>query len=84
MDSDLSASELRKRYHKGGELDDSQLSASQLRARYGIKSNSKPQKGEEGGSATQGMLLLSIAVAVIAVITAYLMGYITPKPATGS
>ena len=83
MDSDLSASELRKRYHKGGDLDDSQLSASQLRARYGIKSNSKPQK-EEGGSATQGMLLLSIAVAVIAVIAAYLMGFITPKPASGS
>ena len=40
-DSGYSASELRKRYHKGGEVPDSELTASQLRARYGIQSNTR-------------------------------------------
>ena len=40
-DSDLSASELRQRYHRGGSLNDSDLSAAQLRARHAIPSNSK-------------------------------------------
>ena len=40
-DSDLSASELRKRYHKGGTAGDDELTASQLRARHGIAPNSK-------------------------------------------
>ena len=39
MDSDLSASELRQRYHRGGTLRDDELSAQQLRARHGIPSN---------------------------------------------
>ncbi len=40
-DSDLSASELRKRYHRGGTVTDDNLSSAQLRARYAIPSNSK-------------------------------------------
>lgn len=40
-DSQLPASELRKRYHAGGSAPDSELSASQLRARHGIPANSK-------------------------------------------
>jgi hypothetical protein len=40
-DSDLSASELRQRYHKGGTAGDDELTASQLRARHGIAPNSK-------------------------------------------
>ncbi len=39
MDSDLSASELRQRYHRGGSIPDDQLSAPQLRARHGIAKN---------------------------------------------
>lgn len=38
-DSDLSASELRQRYLRGGTLRDDELSAQQLRARHGIPSN---------------------------------------------
>jgi hypothetical protein len=41
MDSDLSASELRKRYLRGGTLNDDELSSAQLRARHAIPSNSK-------------------------------------------
>ena len=40
-DDNLSASELRQRYHAGGSKADSELSASQLRARHGIQSNPK-------------------------------------------
>lgn len=39
MDSELSASELRQRYHRGGTLKDDELTAQQLRARHGIPSN---------------------------------------------
>ena len=38
-DSDLSASELRKRYHRGGTAADDELTAAQLRARHGIAPN---------------------------------------------
>jgi hypothetical protein len=38
-DSDLSASELRRRYHKGGTAADDELTAAQLRARHGIAPN---------------------------------------------
>ncbi|KAA0147296.1 hypothetical protein FNF27_07031 [Cafeteria roenbergensis] len=40
-DSQLSAGELRRRYHAGGSVPDSELTASQLRSRHGIASNSK-------------------------------------------
>jgi len=38
-DDGCSASELRRRYHMGGDLKDDSLTAPQLRARYGIKRN---------------------------------------------
>ena len=38
-DSELSASELRQRYNRGGSAKDDELSASQLRARHGIPKN---------------------------------------------
>ena len=38
-DSNMSASELRQRYHRGGNAQDDELSAAQLRARHGISSN---------------------------------------------
>ena len=40
-DSELSASELRKRYLRGGTLNDDELTSAQLRARHAIPSNSK-------------------------------------------
>lgn len=38
-DSDMSASELRKRYNRGGTAKDDELSAAQLRSRHGIAKN---------------------------------------------
>jgi len=40
-DSDLSASELRNRYHNGGTAKDDELTAAQLRARHGLAPNRK-------------------------------------------
>ena len=40
-DNEVSASELRKRYMRGGTLGDDELTAAQLRARHAIPSNSK-------------------------------------------
>jgi hypothetical protein len=40
-DSDLSASELRQRYHRGGTLKDDELTSAQLRAKYAIPGNRK-------------------------------------------
>lgn len=40
-DDGCSASELRRRYHMGGDLKDDHLTAPQLRARYGIKKNTE-------------------------------------------
>ena len=38
-DSDLSASELRQRYLRGGTAADDELTAAQLRARHGVAAN---------------------------------------------
>lgn len=38
-DSELSASELRNRYHRNGSVADDQLTSAQLRARHGVPSN---------------------------------------------
>jgi hypothetical protein len=40
-DSQLTASELRQRYHRGGTLNDDELSSAQLRARHAIPSNNR-------------------------------------------
>ena len=46
-DENLSASELRRRYHKGGTAKDSELSASQIRSRHNIE-NTKFSGGPVG------------------------------------
>ena len=64
-------------YGPSGSVPDSQLSASQLRARAGIASNSKDfSTRREGGSdsSSSGFLLISFAVAVVAVIAYVLWG----------
>ena len=65
-DSDLSASELRQRYHKGGSLPDSELSAKQIRARHAVPSNqsdfSTRHSGTGGGSTPM------IVAAVLAIV----------------
>ena len=54
-DSDLSASELRKRYNRGGTAKDDELTASQLRSRHGIPKN-KTGKLSQHLSITVGLL----------------------------
>lgn len=41
MDDNMSAGQLRQRYHRGGTANDDELTATQLKARYGIASNTK-------------------------------------------
>jgi len=43
-DNELSASDLRKRYMRGGTYTDDQLTSAQLRARHAIPSNSAGEK----------------------------------------
>lgn len=72
-DSGLSASELRRRYSKGGELPDDSLSASQIRARHAIKANAKgfsTNENESGGGGGSSALLIGGVVLVIAALAA--------------
>lgn len=62
-DDALPASELRKRYLKGGSLSDSELSAGQVRARHGISSNAWPEEKAESGVPVIWVVLLGLAMA---------------------
>ncbi len=77
-DSELSASELRRRYlAKEGGLTDDSLSASQLRARHGIAPNrnwSGPLGGGGPGGNTAVVLLALAALAVLAPFLYYMFG----------
>lgn len=68
-DSSMSASELRRRYHRGGTAEDSSLSASALRARYDIPSNTF-------GKAPAGSNSNALPLAVIAIAAAILLAAI--------
>ncbi len=77
MDSELPASELNRRYPPGGTLPDDQLSASQNRARAGIKPNTWSKTDASKGSASssmQGLVILTVGVAVVAVVVYVLSG----------
>ena len=67
-DANLSASELRQRYHKGGSAPDSELSASQLRARYGVQSNSGDFSTKFGNSQSSGAVIPVVGVVVCIVL----------------
>ena len=67
-DSDLSASELRQRYHKGGSLADSELSAKQVRARHAVPSNAQDfstRHAMGGASGMTGMIVAGVAVVLV-------------------
>jgi hypothetical protein len=72
-DSDLSAGELRKRYHKGGSVPDDELTSKQLRARHGIPSNS----ANFGNPTNSGGLspVLVIGILAVAGLVLYLVFY---------
>src|SRR4051812_21527216 len=75
-DDQLSASQLRARYSKGGELDDSALTASQLRARHNIQANSKDwstASSGQGGGSQQTFLVIGIAVLLLFAALGYML-----------
>ena len=75
-DSNLSASELRKRYHQGGSIADSELSAAALRARYAIPSNDKDFSTRHSGSDGSSMAII-VVLAVLAFVG--ILFYMTQK-----
>ena len=72
-DSSLSASDLRRRYHKGGSAADSELSASQLRSRYNVQPNAADFSTRE--SPSSGVPLCAILLLCVGVVggVAYLL-----------
>ena len=74
-DSELSASELRKRYGRGGTVKDDELTAAQLRARHGVHSNAREfstsQKDKIGG----GLGPVPIAIALIVMLAVIFLSY---------
>lgn len=72
MSDDLSASELRRRFHKGGSIPDSELTASQLRARHGIAGNSRDFSTKENGSGdSANLVLIILLIAFVAAAAGY-------------
>mmetsp|Transcript_33935 Transcript_33935/g.58289 ORF Transcript_33935/g.58289 Transcript_33935/m.58289 type:complete len:81 (-) Transcript_33935:35-277(-) len=72
-DSELSASELRKRYLRGGTLNDDELTSAQLRARHAIPSNSKDfGSSASGKSGSAGPIVVIAALVLVAVVVGYL------------
>lgn len=77
-DSDLSASELRRRYHRGGTVKDDELSSAQLRAKYAIPGNRKDfstaEEEAQGKNGNAGLLIFAaVAVLVLLAVAAFLM-----------
>ena len=68
-DSELSASELRRRYHKGGSLPDSELSAKQVRARHAVPSNASDFSTRHALGSSSGMTgILAVCAGVALVV----------------
>ena len=70
-DDNLSASQLRSRYHKGGTLGDDELSSSQLQARYGQPKNSKNWSKKPAKSAFPPEMIALIFVVAVVILLAY-------------
>jgi len=64
-DSELSAAQLRKRYHRGGTISDHELTASQLRARHGIPANSG--RIDDEGNGEKGFPIAAVVAAVFVI-----------------
>lgn len=67
-DSELSATELRQRYNRGGTVKDDELSAAQLRARHGIPKNKDDFSTGAKDDNTNTMVIVVIALLVCGVI----------------
>mgnify|MGYP006940551445 CR=1 FL=1 len=75
-DSQFSASELRKRYHRGGTVNDDELSSAQLRAKYAIPANRKDFSTNEDDrtnrkSNSTMLVAATVAILVLLAIAAY-------------
>ena len=64
-DSSLSASELKRRYHRGGSIPDDQLTSAQVRARHGIPSNRDDFASSKSGG---GGFPIAATLAVVLVV----------------
>lgn len=74
-DSSLSASELKKRYHRGGSAADDELSAAQLRARHAIPSNQKDFSTKNKMKASQANMAVIIGIISVLLILALIVYY---------
>ena len=68
-DSELSSSELRKRYARGGSMKDDELTAAQLRARHGIPANRDDfaYNGEKSGGSSAVVLIVAVVLIIAAI-----------------
>jgi hypothetical protein len=67
-DSELSASELRQRYNRGGTVKDDELTAAQLRARHGIPKNKSDFSTGSKDDSTNTVVIVVVALLVCGVI----------------
>jgi hypothetical protein len=74
-DDSFSASQLRQRYQKGGDLRDDELTAAQLRARYGLQANTKNFSTSEykrnASSSIPITLIIVVTLGIIASLSIY-------------
>jgi hypothetical protein len=71
-DSSLSASELKRRYHRGGSIPDDQLTSAQVRARHGIPSNRDDFASSKGGGGSFP-IAATLAVVLVVLVLFFLM-----------
>lgn len=71
-DSDLPASELKRRYHRGGSIPDDQLTSAQVRARHGIPSN-RDDFASRGGGGEGGLPIAALLAVVVVIIVMYFL-----------
>jgi len=72
-DSSLSASELKRRYHRGGSIPDDQLTSAQVRARHGIPSNRDDFASSKGGGGGSFPIAATLAVVLVVLVLFFLM-----------
>lgn len=75
-DSELSASELRQRYHRGGSAKDDELTAKQLRARHAIPSNKQDfSTSQMDGKGGMNPMVIAIVLLIIVAIGFFMFTY---------
>eukprot|EP01036_Dinobryon_divergens_P056361 gene56361-75255_t len=67
-DSNMSASELRRRYGRGGDAQDDELTAAQLRARHGIAANKTNFSTSQKGGVPVVAIVAIVAILLVAAV----------------